>query len=670
MPRRSVLSPAERDSLFSFPDSRDDLIRYYTFSEPDLSLVRQHRGAANRLGFAVQLCYMRYPGVTLAAGETPPPALLQFIAGQLGIAPTHWEEYGQRDQTRREHVLELQAALQMRLFTVADYRPAVQSLVDLAMQTDKGVVLAQALLEYLRRRGLLIPGSNVIERLCAEAVTRATRRIYDVLTESLSDEHRQRLDQLLQRRADGRMTWLAWLRLPPGKASSRQMLQHIDRLKILQAVDLPAGLDRLVHRNRLLKIAREGAQMTPHDLAKFESQRRHATLAAIVMEATATVTDEIVDLHDRIIGRLFNAAKKKHQLQFHQSGKAINDKVRLYGKLGRALLKAKESGSDAFDAIESIMSWEAFTKSVSEAEQLAQPETFDFLHQIGDHYSTLRRYVPAFLEVLKLRAAPVATDVLAAIDTIRAMDNDGVRRLPADAPTAFIKPRWKPLVLTDTGIDRRYYELCALSELKNALRAGDVWVQGSRQFKDFDEYLLPADKFEEIRQDGILPLPIVTDCDRYLNERRELLEQRLQTVNRLAAASELPDAIITESGLKITPLDAVVPDAAQALIDQTAIMLPRVKITELLMEVDAWTGFTRHFTHLKTDEVAKDQTLLLTTILADAINLGLTKMAEACPGTTYAKLSWLQAWHIRDETYSQALAELVNAQFAHPFATH
>ncbi|WP_437123763.1 hypothetical protein, partial [Klebsiella pneumoniae] len=30
-------------------------------------------------------------------------------------------------------------------------------------------------------------------------------------------------------------------------------------------------------------------------------------------------------------------------------------------------------------------------------------------------------------------------------------------------------------------------------------------------------------------------------------------------------ANELPDAIITESGLKITPLDAAVPDTAQAL---------------------------------------------------------------------------------------------------------
>ena len=448
------------------------------------------------------------------------------------------------------------------------------------------------------------------------------------------------------------------------------MLKHIDRLKILHAIDLPAGLDRMVHRNRLLKIAREGAQMTPADLARFEEQRRHATLVAIVIEAAATVTDEIVDLHDRIIGRLFNAAKKKHQEQFHRSGKAINDKVRLYGKLGRALLEAKENGGDAFKAIESVMSWEALTKSVNEAEQLAQPEAFDFLHQIGDHYATLRRYIPAFLDILKLRAAPAATDVLEAVDTIRAMDNDGVRKIPADAPTAFVKSRWKPLVMTDSGIDRRYYELCALAELKNALRSGDIWVQGSRQFRDFDDYLLPAENFQAIMQGNVLPLPIIADCDRYLNERRQLLEQRLATVNRLAADNGLPDVIITETGLKVTPLDAAVPEAAQALIDQTSMMLPRVKITELLMEVDAWTGFTRHFTHLKTGETAKDKTLLLTSVLADAINLGLTKMAEACPGTTYAKLSWLQAWHIRDETYSQALAELVNAQFAHPFAVH
>ena len=58
----------------------------------------------------------------------------------------------------------------------------------------------------------------------------------------------------------------------------------------------------------------------------------------------------------------------------------------------------------------------------------------------------------------------------------------------------------------------------------------------------------------------------------------------------------------------------------------------------------------------------KTKKLLLTTILADGINLGLTKMAESCPGTTKASLEGIQAWYIRDETYAAALAELVNAQ--------
>lgn len=161
---------------------------------------------------------------------------------------------------------------------------------------------------------------------------------------------------------------------------------------------------------------------------------------------------------------------------------------------------------------------------------------------------------------------------------------------------------------------------------------------------------------------------MITNCDQYRHDSLTLLEQQLETTNRLAAANDLPDAIVNEAGLKIAPLDAVAPDAAQTLINQTAMLLPHAKITELLLEVDAWTGFTRHFTNLKTGELAKDKTLLLTTILADGINLGLTKMAESCPGTTYAKLSWQHAWHIRDETYSAALAELVNAQSRQPFA--
>ncbi len=668
MSRRSILSTTERESLLALPDTEDEWIRHYTFSEADLSLIRQRRGEANRLGFGVQLCLLRYPGQGLLPDAVMPMPLLQWVGRQLRLDTTCWPQYAEREETRREHLLELRPYLGLEPFSLAHYRQAVQAATELAFQTDKGIVLATSVVDALRHRHIILPTLDVIERVCSEAITRANRRIYDTLAGPLSDIHRNRLDDLLKRRDNGKTTWLAWLRQSPVKPNSRHMLEHIERLKAWQALDLPPGIERLVHQNRLLKIAREGGQMTPADLAKFEPQRRYATLVALAVEAMATVTDEIIDLHDRILGKLFNAARHKHQQQFQASGKAINAKVRLYGRIGQALIDAKQSGRDPFAAIETVLSWDAFAESVTEAQKLAQPEDFDFLPRIGENYATLRRYAPEFLDVLKLRAAPAALGVLDAIDVLRGMNADHARKVPADAPTGFIKPRWHKLVMTDAGIDRRYYELCALSELKNALRSGDIWVQGSRQFKDFEDYLVPPERFAGLKQSSELPLAVATDCDQYLHERLTLLETQLATVNRMAAANELPDAIITESGLKITPLDAAVPETAQTLIDQTAMSLPHVKITEMLLEVDEWTGFTRHFTHLKSGDLAKDKHLLLTAILADAINLGLTKMAESCPGTTYAKLAWLQAWHIRDETYGSALAELVNAQFRHPFA--
>ena len=63
--------------------------------------------------------------------------------------------------------------------------------------------------------------------------------------------------------------------------------------------------------------------------------------------------------------------------------------------------------------------------------------------------------------------------------------------MPADAPTTFIKKRWQKLVFTVGGIDVRYHEICAWPELRNASRSGDIWVRGSRQFKNFEEYLPP-----------------------------------------------------------------------------------------------------------------------------------------------------------------------------------
>ena len=344
--------------------------------------------------------------------------------------------------------------------------------------------------------------------------------------------------------------------------------------------------------------------------------------------------------------------------------------MRLYARIGQALLAAKEDGADPFAAIEKIVSWVDFARTVSEAEQLAQPEDFDFLGLISNGFPQMRRYTPAMLDIFEFRAAPAARPLLEVVDILRAMNRDKSRTVPQDAPLEWINQRWRPYVVTDDGIDRRFYELCAMTELKNRLRSGDVWVTGSRQFKDFDAYMLEPSRFAELRAQQNLSLPVEHNGDTYVAGRVALLKQSLNEVDGLAARGELRDAAVSESGLKISPLTNAVPDEASVLMRRAYALLPHIKITDLLLEVDRWTGFSKHFTHLKTGEPAKDQLLLLTAILADGINLGISKMAEACPGTTARKLDWLASLHIRDEAYTKALAELVNHHHRHPFSEH
>jgi hypothetical protein len=70
--------------------------------------------------------------------------------------------------------------------------------------------------------------------------------------------------------------------------------------------------------------------------------------------------------------------------------------------------------------------------------------------------------------------------------------------LPDSAPTGFVRRRWAPYVLPGGSIDRRHYELCVLAELRDRLRAGDVWVVGSRQYRSFEERLISKETLQDM----------------------------------------------------------------------------------------------------------------------------------------------------------------------------
>jgi hypothetical protein len=57
------------------------------------------------------------------------------------------------------------------------------------------------------------------------------------------------------------------------------------------------------------------------------------------------------------------------------------------------------------------------------------------------------------------RAAPPVEPVLEVIGVLREINEKGKRKVPDDAPTDFVKPRWEHHVFSEDGIDKHLYEM-------------------------------------------------------------------------------------------------------------------------------------------------------------------------------------------------------------------
>jgi TnpA family transposase len=77
---RSLLSNEQRARLFAVPVDHAEMAKHYVLSADDLTLVRAKRRSVNRLGFAVQLCLLRYPGLGMGPAEQLPEAMITFVA--------------------------------------------------------------------------------------------------------------------------------------------------------------------------------------------------------------------------------------------------------------------------------------------------------------------------------------------------------------------------------------------------------------------------------------------------------------------------------------------------------------------------------------------------------------------------------------------------------------
>ncbi|TIP78017.1 MAG: DUF4158 domain-containing protein, partial [Mesorhizobium sp.] len=280
MARRSLLKADERKALFGIPDDEESLIRHYTLNPSDRLEADVRRRPHNKLGFAVQLCVMRYPGRLLGIDERPPAAMIAYVAEQLGVNPREFALYARRTQTRFEHSRHLAEFLGLRAATREDRRAALLAAIEAAAMTDKGLPIATAVVNEFRGRNVLLPSAHAVEKIGLAGRAIARRQAEATLLNGFSDEQLETFDALLKVDPVIGQTRFNWLRSAPEAPGADNLVGLIDRLEFLRNLAVDPRLQGRIHPERWAQLVREGDATPAWLAADFNAGRRRATIVA------------------------------------------------------------------------------------------------------------------------------------------------------------------------------------------------------------------------------------------------------------------------------------------------------------------------------------------------------------------------------------------------------
>jgi hypothetical protein len=178
----------------------------------------------------------------------------------------------------------------------------------------------------------------------------------------------------------------------------------------------------------------------------------------------------------------------------------------------------------------------------------------DVLSELRREHYVFKAIGPRLLNAVTFQSRASAAPLLDALAIIKGLGVDTRKPLPDKVPETIVERSWRPHVFKDGGIDRQYYELAVYFALGTALRAGDVWVTGSKLHRSIEAYLSPSTSTALVPA-RLPPSPTLTAAA-YLDDRTALLDRRLLEMAKKLAAGQCAGAILDRDRLSLPKPEA------------------------------------------------------------------------------------------------------------------
>ena len=650
----------------------DALLHDWSLSAADLVEIDRTRGPENRLWTALHLCSLRQTGRFAEDPEQIPHEAIIHLAHQIGVEPPVRLVPLHRQATDSVVRARVRSYLGFTAFSSDAEAHLTGRLADLATDGLGTADLVERAEVLLLAEHIMLPSRTALERLVLSVNRRALQTLFTRIASSLPSSLRAALDRLVGNPGEdaqgdeGRST-IGRYRTPPARSmgrfthTAREQVKEIDAL-LTELPDLSAIPQRV--RRQLAQLCR---RYDGHALRRFPADKRHGLLVCFLVDCRQGLLDDLVQAHDNHMTGLMRRARHAADAEAKRLRRAAAAGLLTLVDTGDAVLAGDREESVA--GLRERIGADRLRTAVMACRAVAVHDARGVVEAVIARYPDLRKSLPAFLSL------PFASDtgqqhLLRALDIIRGLDRGEIKTLPDDAPTDFVPAGWQKILRDDRGrLRRSLWETALALALRDALRSGDLYLPDSRRHAGFWSLVLDERQWATTRAASYADLGLPERPTEHLAALAQ--EISCATTAFATGLATNPFARMEQGQLRLCRPDALpLSPEVHSLRQLIESRMPRVRLEDILLEVDRLCGFTRAFRPLAGYEPRGSDTYraLLASLIAHGTNLGLTAMGDSVETLTTADLQHASRWLVREATLKAASAQIIEYHHQQPFA--
>ena len=662
----------------------EELNKYFLLSPTDLTEIQECRGAVNKIGFAVQLCSLRWFGFLLPDLSPTPQTIIDVLAKQLGVTePVDLSKYPQSKNTLNAHPERIREYLGFQKCDELQRLRLLIHLTDQAVELPRSANLIDVASDWLYQNQIVRPATRTIEEIITEAKIHGMDRVYKLISSALTTEQKRTIEELLEARKDGlegSYSPLEELRKSAKRESTRSMNELTDRAKRLKELPCQVEVLKNVPLPTRQLLSMWGYQQDVWSLRRYSDEKKYSIVAAFLNTALTDTVDAIIDMQDRLITRYNNQAREKKDGLLRSAEKARSAAIEAFEDIGLIIV-------DEERIVDGDVRKEVFKRRSAQSlrELLADCQSIKFdsdahLGFMSSSYSESRKYSPQMLACTPFNFkenSPVGE----AVAYINAVNQEGRRKLDDKAPTAFLSKSWQKHVIKEEGgktvISRPHYEMALMATINANIKAGEVTVSNSRRWGDLEDLLIPWEEWQETKSAYYKQLNLPVDSVEFISKLRKDLESMTDNVNTGVPANKLLKIDAEKGTFKLSPFEGGDKKRARKIRQLRTLIqseLQKVDLVDILIDLDKETGFLRHFVSPALRETRQPVEVLksnsIASLIAIGCNIGPYRMAMATKGVTHSDISSIADWFFTPESLKSAAVDIVNYGFRLPITKH